>query len=233
MFQIFTIPVTPFAQNARVLYDSESSTAAIVDPGGDIARIWNVIEQLGPRQLSVVLTHAHIDHAGGTEDCLATAKKKFATRTDLFAHSDNSLRSTISRQAMLFGLPAAQFRDAPEPDVFLAEGDKFAVGSVVAQVLWTPGHAPDHLSFYFDVEHAKLHEGGESFAIESPILIAGDTLFAGSIGRTDLPGGDTRLLLRSIHDKLLILPENTVVLPGHGPPTTIGQEKATNPFLQD
>lgn len=233
MFQIFTIPVTPFAQNARVLYESQSKAAAIVDPGGDIARIWKTVEQLGPAQLSVVLTHAHIDHAGGTEDCLARAKKSFASKTLLYAHSDDILRSTISQQAMLYGLPASQYRDAPDPDVCLAEGEKFTVGSVTAKVLWTPGHAPDHLALYFETDQAELHEAGQSFAIESPILIAGDTLFAGSIGRTDLPGGDTRLLLRSIHDKLLTLPEKTVVLPGHGPPTTIGREKSTNPFLQE
>ena len=233
LFKIFTIPVTPFAQNARVLYDSEADSAAIIDPGGDVDRIWSVIDQIQPGQLSIVLTHAHIDHAGGTASCLARAAKQFTAKTHLYAHSDGLLRQTISQQAMFYGLPESQYCDAPEPDVVLGDGDKLAVGSILARSLWTPGHAPDHLSFYFDVKEVELHEAGQTYAVQFPVLIAGDALFAGSIGRTDLPGGDTRLLLRSIHEKLLTLPENTVVLPGHGPPTTIGQEKATNPYLQE
>lgn len=234
MLQIFTIPVTPFAQNARVLYDSTTGAAAIVDPGAEMDRIWGVVDRISPSQLCVVLTHAHIDHAGGTADCLgrARAAKQFTEKPRLYAHSDGRLRQTISQQAMLYGLPESEYRDAPEPDVVLGDGDAFTLGNVAAQVLWTPGHAPDHLSFYFELKEAELHEDGRAYELKAPVLIAGDALFAGSIGRTDLPGGDTRLLLRSIHEKLLTLPEDTVVLPGHGPPTTIGQEKATNPFLQ-
>jgi len=233
VFQIFTVPVTPFAQNARVVYDSGTGAAAIFDPGGDIDQIWSVVEQIQPSQLCVVLTHAHIDHAGATADCLEKSRLKFASGAQLFAHSDGILRGTISRQALLYGLPAAEYRDAPEPDVVLRDGDQLSVGEVQAKVLWTPGHAPDHLSFYYGIQQAELHEDGKVYSIDAPIVIAGDALFAGSIGRTDLPGGNLNVLLRSIHDKLLTLPENTVVLPGHGPITTIGQEKISNPFLQE
>jgi glyoxylase-like metal-dependent hydrolase (beta-lactamase superfamily II) len=233
VLQIYTIPVTPFAQNARVLFDSASQSAAIVDPGGDLDQIWSVVEQLQPQQLFIVLTHAHIDHAGATADCLARAKASFGTGVRLLAHADGVLRGTISRQAMFYGLPAAEYRDAPEPDQVLGDGDQMRLGTYSAKVMWTPGHAPDHLALYFDVEQVELHEGSRALTAQAPIVIAGDALFAGSIGRTDLPGGNMKLLLQSIHDKLLTLPENTIVLSGHGPMTTIGQEKLSNPFLQE
>lgn len=233
MLHIYTIPVTPFAQNARVLYDPESKTASIIDPGGDLDRLWQVINQLNPSQLSVVLTHAHIDHAGATAACLERGRHQYASEVPLYAHSDGLLRRTISQQARLYGLPATEYCDAPEPDKVLTDGDYLVVGKCQARVLWTPGHAPDHLSFYFENMEVVLHEDHRVITEKVPVLIAGDALFAGSIGRTDLPGGSLKVLLRSIHDKLLVLPDDTLVLSGHGPPTTIGHEKRTNPFLQD
>lgn len=232
MLKIFTIPVTPFSQNARVLYDSDTRSAVIVDPGGDIDAILSVVRQLEPTELSVLLTHAHIDHAGGVTRCLELAKAEFGSAISLAAHADPLLRTTIASQARLFGLSSDDYRNAPEPDLVLGEGDTFSVGNIPARVSWVPGHAPDHLTLFFDVPEFELHEDGPGQRMFAPVLLSGDTLFAGSIGRTDLPGGSMPLLLRSIQEKLLVLPDDTVVLCGHGPATTIGEEKQFNPFLQ-
>jgi glyoxylase-like metal-dependent hydrolase (beta-lactamase superfamily II) len=231
--EIFTIPVTPFSQNARVLLDSTTRSAVVVDPGGDIDDILNQVRLLKPSTLTVFLTHAHIDHAGGVAKFLEAAKTEFGMSIPLVAHADSTLRRTISRQAKLFGLSPSEYQDSPEPDIVLGEGDTFSVGEIVAKVAWVPGHAPDHLTLFFEISEFELEEDGDQQHMHAPVLIAGDTLFAGSIGRTDLPGGSMPLLLRSIHEKLLILPEQTVVLCGHGPSTTIGEEKQFNPFLQD
>jgi hydroxyacylglutathione hydrolase len=233
LLQIYTIPVTPFSQNARVLFETDSRSAVIVDPGGDIEDILTVVRQLNPADVSVLLTHAHIDHAGGAAKCLEAARAEFGMAIPLVAHADPLLRSTISRQAKLFGLPPSEYQNAPEPDIVLGEGDTFSVGSLAAKVSWVPGHAPDHLTLFFDVPEFELYEEGPMLSMFAPVLLAGDTLFAGSIGRTDLPGGSLPLLLKGIHEKLLVLPEETVVLCGHGPSTTIGEEKQFNPFLQD
>lgn len=232
MLEIYTIPVTPFAQNARILFDPDTASAVIVDPGGDVDLLLAAVQQLKAKQLRVLLTHAHIDHAGGTSECIRKAKAEFGIEVPLLAHSDSTLRRTIQRQAKLFGLPVSEYLDAPEPDIVLNEGDPFAVGAHAAKVLWVPGHAPDHLALFFDVEEFSLHEGGASDVLPSPVLLAGDTLFAGSIGRTDLPGGNLQLLLKGIREKLFVLPDDTIVLCGHGPSTVIGEEKQFNPFLR-
>ena len=233
MLQIYTIPVTPFSQNARILYDPVEGNAVVVDPGGDIDLLLAELKRLKPSKLQVVLTHAHIDHAGGTVMFQQLAKQEFGEYVSVAAHADSSLRSTISRQAKLFGLPADEYQNAPEPDVVLAEGDTVDVGGHRARVAWVPGHAPDHITLFFDVPEFELHEEGSGDHLQGPVLVAGDTLFAGSIGRTDLPGGSLPQLLGSIREKLLVLPEETVVLCGHGPSTTIGEEKRFNPFLQE
>lgn len=232
MLQVYTIPVTPFAQNSRVLFDSKSGSTLIVDPGGDIDLILSVVDKLEVKELKILLTHAHIDHAGGTSFCLSKAKAQYGMDIPLVAHADPVLRGTIQRQAKLYGLPADEYLNAPEPDVTLGEGDQFQLGTLAAKVNWVPGHAPDHLTLFFDVSEFELHEAGASEVFYSPVLLAGDTLFAGSIGRTDLPGGSMPLLLKNIKEKLLTLPEDTIVLCGHGPSTVIGEEKEFNPFLQ-
>jgi glyoxylase-like metal-dependent hydrolase (beta-lactamase superfamily II) len=233
LLQIFTIPVTPFSQNARVLFEPQARSAVIVDPGGDIEEILSIVGQLDPVELRILLTHAHIDHAGGVARCLVAAKVQFGMAIPLAAHADSLLRTTISRQAKLFGLSASEYENAPEPDIVLGEGDTFSLGTITARISWVPGHAPDHITLFFDVPEFELHEDGPAQKMYAPVLIAGDTLFAGSIGRTDLPGGSLPLLLKGIHQKLLVLPEDTVVLCGHGPATTIGEEKQHNPFLQN
>lgn len=232
MLQVYTIPVTPFAQNARVLFDPKSGSALIVDPGGDIDVIMSVVRQLGVKELKVLLTHAHIDHAGGTSLCISRVKAELGLDALLVAHADPVLRGTIQRQAKLYGLSSEDYLNAPEPQIVLGEGDQFCVGEFCATVSWVPGHAPDHLTLFFDVPEFELNEAGASETFYSPVLLAGDTLFAGSIGRTDLPGGSMPLLLKNIREKLLTLPEDTIVLCGHGPSTVIGEEKEFNPFLQ-
>jgi hydroxyacylglutathione hydrolase len=230
VLQIFTIPVTPFSQNARIFFESDSRQAVVVDPGGDLELIFERLDTLQAFQVRVLLTHAHIDHAGGTATCLRILRDKFGT-VELAAHPDPTLRATIERQAKLFGLPPQEYRNAPEPELPINEGDRFSIGNFSAAVLWVPGHAPDHIALYFEVDQFELDEDDQCRELSAPVVLAGDTLFAGSIGRTDLPGGSMPTLLKSIREKLLVLPEQTIVLCGHGPSTTIGEEKQFNPFL--
>ncbi len=234
MLWIDTLEVTPFAQNARVLWDEGTGDAVIVDPGGDLERIFAVVDQRQPARLDIWLTHAHLDHAGGVARCLQMAFARVSQVPRLFAHSEPLLRGLLQQQAKHYHLPVADYQNVPDPDVIVGDGDVLRVGSYAAQAFFTPGHAPDHLSFYFTPDHTQLgDEDGNIRSITAPVLIAGDALFQGSIGRTDLPGGSLPLLLKSIHEKLLVLPPDTVVLCGHGPNTTIAAEAQFNPFLQD
>lgn len=228
MLRIITIEVSPFSQNARILYEDQNAAISIVDPGADVSRILDAVGHLQPRSLNIFLTHAHIDHGGGVERTRKLASERFGLEVLLYAHADGSLRKSIAQQALLFGLSPAEYANVSEPDVVLNEGDTFEIGSVRASVLWTPGHAPDHLSLYIDV--ASVEIDGRAWS-DTPVVIAGDTLFSGSIGRTDLPGGSFPTLISSIREKLLTLPDATLVLSGHGPDTSIGQERLTNPFL--
>lgn len=234
MLWIDTLEVTPFAQNARVLWDEGTGEAVIVDPGGDLERIFAVVDQRKPTRLDIWLTHAHLDHAGGTARCLQMAFARVSQVPRLFAHRESLLRGLLQQQAKHYHLPVADYQNVPDPDVFVADGDELRIGNYTATAYFTPGHAPDHLSFYFTPNHTQLgDEDGNIRSITAPVLIAGDALFQGSIGRTDLPGGSLPLLLKSIHEKLLVLPPDTVVLCGHGPNTTIAAEAQFNPFLQD
>ena len=220
----------------------------IVDPGGDVQDLlaaldFGVAAGNTPgaplRVTSVVLTHAHLDHAGGVAELLDALERRQGKRPELLGHRDDKeLRGNVSRQALLFGLSPVEFRDCPEPDRYLEEGDTLTVGSTVGTALFTPGHAPGHISFFFAAgQHAiELFDARRGRvlaheAVTQPLLIAGDTLFAGSIGRTDLPGGSHETLLRSIEEKIFTLPEPTIVMPGHGEDTTVGKERCSNPFF--
>jgi glyoxylase-like metal-dependent hydrolase (beta-lactamase superfamily II) len=204
-----SFPVGPLACNCTILGDQESGEAIVIDPGDEVGRIHSRLTGLGLKLKQILVTHAHIDHVGG-----ALKLKRLTCAPILLNENDLPLLKMMEMQAGWLGVATPE--TAP-PDESLAEGQLVGLEHYRAQVLHTPGHTQGSVCLLF----APLK-----------LLIAGDTLFAGSIGRTDLPGGDGRQILRSIHDKLLPLPDETVVIPGHGANTTIGREKQFNYFLQ-
>ena len=204
-----TFPVGPLACNCTILGDEESGEAIVIDPGDEIARIQRRLTELNLKLKQILITHAHIDHVGGA------LKLKRLTGAPIFLNeSDLPLLEMMAAQAAWLGMATPE--TAP-PDAPLTDGQLVGLDRYPAQVLHTPGHTQGSISLWIPSESK---------------LVAGDTLFRDSIGRTDLPGGDGRRILRSIYDKLLPLPEETVVVPGHGASTTIGREKRFNPFLQ-
>lgn len=200
--EILSFQLTPFMMNCFVIRDRDE--AIIVDPGETEPALLQAISDCRVR--AIVNTHGHCDHCGGNAELMAR------TGAPLLCHREElPLLRTIQQQGAMFGVQCAP---SPEPTGFLAEGDTVPVGAATLAVLHTPGHSPGHIALL-----------GDGF------VIAGDVLFAGSIGRTDLPGGSHPQLLDSIRTKLLTLPDATVVYCGHGPSTTIGEERRTNPFL--
>ena len=200
--------VGPFAENSYFLFDPESREAVAFDPGDEADRLLDVVRREGLDVRAILNTHCHIDHVG------AVSELKEATGAPFYIHpADRFLLDAIAAQAALFGLRPPP---VPEVDGYLAAGQTFelAGGRIAIRVIETPGHSPGSVTF---------HTGD--------ILFDGDLLFESGVGRTDLPGGDHETLLRSIRERLLVLPDATRVYPGHGPPTTIGRERATNPFL--
>ena len=203
------LPVGVLACNCSIFGDEQTREALVVDPGDDIGDILEVLTRHGLKVKAIVITHAHIDHIGGAQ------KLKQATGAPVYMNgNDTALQKMLDVQAQWLGVaPVEQV----EIDAAAKEGDRLLVGATEFHVLDTPGHTQGSISLWIPSEGK---------------LVAGDTLFRDSIGRTDLPGGDSRLILQSIHDKLLPLPEETVVIPGHGENTTIGREKRFNYFLQ-
>lgn len=230
---IETICVTPFQQNARLIIDDESLDAAVVDPGGDVPLILQTIKKHDVSVKAIILTHSHIDHVGGVTALLkALSEADPFVSPKLFAHrAEADFRSSVSQQALYFGLSPEEFLNAPEPDVYVEDGSEILIGNLVAKILFTPGHSPGHVAIFFDGESIKKTSSPRNPNAKTPVLISGDALFAGSIGRTDLPGGNYFQLLESIKHKLLTLPGETIVKSGHGPDTTIERERRTNPFL--
>ncbi len=205
------LPVGMLACNCSIVGDEETGEAIVIDPGDEIERVQEVLAKHKLRAKYIVATHAHIDHVGGLE------KLKRATGAAVLMHvSDLPLYQNLAVQAEWLGLPPPGVVDV---DQFLKEGDALRFGSHVLEVLHTPGHSPGSLS---------LHLPGKQRRIFS-----GDTLFQGSVGRWDLWGGSYEEILRSIHSRLLIFPDETPVFPGHGLATTIGEEREENPFLQE
>jgi hydroxyacylglutathione hydrolase len=195
--------------NCSIFGDEQSREAIVIDPGDDIAKIAKLLDQHGLTVKAIVITHAHIDHIGGA------AKLKELTGAPVYMNSnDAELYAHLDTQAGWLGMETPS---RTEIDSEAREGDRLRLGGAEFQIIDTPGHTQGSISIWIPEENK---------------LIAGDTLFRDSIGRTDLPGGNPRQILRSIQDKLLALPETAVVIPGHGPNTTIGREKERNPFLQ-
>jgi hydroxyacylglutathione hydrolase len=204
------IPVTPFQQNCRLLWCEATRRAVVIDPGGDVPEIARAIAQSNVTVEKIWLTHGHIDHVGGA----AELKARLNVRIEGPHRDDLFLLENVIESARMFGIPDAQ---NVTPERWLKEGDTLQVGELSFDVLHCPGHSPGSVAFI---------NAGQNLAI------VGDVLFAGSVGRTDLPGGSQEQLLKSISDKLLPLDDNVMVLCGHGPSTTIGRERASNPFLQ-
>lgn len=196
----------PLQVNCYIIGCEETRKAAVIDPGGDADRILDLLQRLNLELEMVINTHGHFDHVGGNKRLLE------ATRVDLLLHeADQTLLGMAEQHAGLYGLPTEL---SPQPQRLLKGGETIELGELKLKVLHTPGHTP----------------GGICLLIEDHVIV-GDTLFAGSIGRTDLPGGDHQQLLESIRTQLLPLPDETIAHPGHGPATSIGREKLYNPFL--
>jgi len=200
--------VGPLQCNCSIFGDEESREGLVVDPGDDVDQVLAVIRRHQLRIKVIVITHAHIDHIGGAQ------KLKQETGAPVYMNdNDAELKKMLGVQAAWLGVPEPQQVDI---DVSIKDGDRVVMGAAELHVLHTPGHTQGSVSLWLPSEGK---------------LVAGDTLFRDSVGRTDLPGGDARQILRSIHDKLLTLPPETVVIPGHGHNTTIGRERQFNPFL--
>ncbi len=202
------LPVGALQCNCSILGDPRTGEAMVIDPGDNVEQILRVIGKHGLRVSHIVITHAHIDHVGG-----AMRLKAHTGAPILMNPQDYRLLQALDEQAAWIGVRP------PDPvivDAGLADGDRIGEGDLAAQVIHTPGHTEGSVCLLLDAEKT---------------LIAGDTLFAGSIGRTDLPGGSFERIMASLHDRLLQLPDDTRVVPGHGPLTTIGKERQSNPFL--
>jgi hydroxyacylglutathione hydrolase len=202
------LTVGPFQENCYVIGDEETGAGALIDPGDEATRIALAVEQTGLDIGQIIVTHAHIDHVGA----VAALVDEYACPVLMHAEAEPMLQQ-LPTQAMMMGI---RFGRVPVVDRHIKDKEVLEVGGLKLESLYTPGHAPGHLAFYL------ADEG---------LVLSGDALFAGSVGRTDLFGGDMDLLMQSINERLLTLPDETRVLSGHGPETTIGEERSHNPFL--
>ena len=209
--QFHSVPVTPFQQNCTLLWCEDSKRAAVVDPGGDIERILAAVEERGLKLEKILLTHGHLDHVGGT----AALAKQLQLPVEGPNEEDGFWIEQLPMQAQMFGFPAVE---TFTPDRWLQQGDMVTVGDQELEVYHCPGHTPGHVVF---------------FHRPSKLALVGDVLFAGSIGRTDFPKGDHDTLIRSITERLWPLGDEVRFIPGHGPMSTFGQERQTNPFVAD
>jgi len=204
------VPVTPFQQNCTLLWREVTKRAVVIDPGGDLPEVERAITRAGVTADKIWLTHGHVDHVAGATDLKTNLKVSIEGphKDDLF------LLQHVVETGRSYGMWNAS---NVTPDRWLEEGDQVQIGELTFDVLHCPGHSPGSIVYFNPVQR---------------LAIVGDVLFAGSIGRTDLPGGDYQQLIESIKDKLLPLGDDVAIISGHGPTSTIGHERATNPFLQ-
>lgn len=205
------IPVTPFQQNCSLLWCEETAEAAIVDPGGDLERILAEVAAQGIAPTKILLTHTHIDHVGATGEL----SQRLGLPIEGPHRDDRPWLDALDRQSDMFGFPRVRHFT---PDRWLEHGDSVVVGAQRLEVLHCPGHTPGHLVFFHP---------------DDRLALVGDVLFKGSIGRTDFPGGDHATLLRCIRERLWPLGDDVRFIPGHGPMSSIGEERRNNPFVRE
>jgi glyoxylase-like metal-dependent hydrolase (beta-lactamase superfamily II) len=209
--KVAIIPVTPFQQNCSLLVCEQTNMAAVVDPGGDLELILDAVKEQGAELEKILLTHGHIDHCGAT----AQLSREFGLPVEGPHIDDRFLIDDLPQQGLRFGLPQVH---GFTPARWLVGGDSVRFGEVELQVRHCPGHTPGHVIF---------------FSPEYRLALVGDVLFAGSIGRTDFPRGDHATLIRSIREQLWPLGADVTFIPGHGPTSTFGEERESNPFVAD
>ena len=210
MLKTLIQPVTPFQQNASIVFCSETKKCAIVDPGGDIELLLNIAKDNNLIPDKLLLTHGHIDHAGG-----ATELSEILNIKIYGPHkADKFLLDELQKQGEMFGLPSKNCN----PDSWLEEGDIIEIGNEILEIYFCPGHTPGHIIF---------------FNKENKLALVGDVLFNGSIGRTDLPGGNFEELINAVKNKLWPLGKDVDFIPGHGPVSTFEAERKSNPFVSD
>ncbi|MEW6465241.1 MAG: MBL fold metallo-hydrolase [Pseudomonadota bacterium] len=209
MFRYHTVPVTPFAQNATLVWDDATLQAAVIDPGGDLDRLLAEAQRLGLKLEQIWLTHAHIDHAGGAGELARTLGLPIVGPHP----GDQFWIDALPEQSRMFGFPAAE---AFTPTRWLADGDTVQIGGCTLQVRHCPGHTPGHVVFH---------------SPQAQRAFVGDVLFAGSIGRTDFPQGNHAQLIDSIVTRLWPMGDDTVFIPGHGPESSFGRERRSNPYV--
>ncbi|PTO85896.1 MBL fold metallo-hydrolase [Vibrio splendidus] len=205
------VPVTSFSQNCSIVWCDETMEGIVVDPGGDVQQLAAIIEELGVKVVNLVLTHGHLDHVGGTVPLAEILSVNIVGPHK----ADNFWLQGLENQSQMFGFPLCK---AFEPNTWLEEGDKVTFGNQVIDVIHTPGHTPGHVVL---------------FSEQARMAFVGDVLFNGAIGRTDFPQGDFNTLIASIKTKLWPLGSDVTFVPGHGPESTFGRERASNPFVAD
>ena len=213
--RLAVVPVTPLEQNAGILFDDGTKIGVVTDPGGDVPRLVAAIEELGVTIDKILITHGHFDHAGGAADLKEALEAKYGRAVPIVGphRDDQFLLERIPESAARWGVHGLR---ACISDRFVEDGEEVRFGEVRLKAIHCPGHSPGSIVY---------------FQPEVRIAIVGDVIFAGSIGRTDLPRGDHATLMASIRDKLLPLGDEVGFLPGHGPTSTLGAERASNPFL--